>query len=303
MWGRLGPRAGIPKRLRPKLPTNVLNCSIRKEAGTQRPHCAKGRDPRIPASWRHLPLRVVAATSVAADPSDTTLRRRTIFSDTIRVDVTLLGPIIGIFIFSSSLPFPPRLFLCSLSFTFSSAVVFQFQIASFDTPCVRENAAQFLFWVSLVSWRSPLTNGWQRNTNPRFCWPIPFRFWTRSESSFRHFSAEDLCDVHGLVSARHARAASGQKSCDRCPCPLRLQSSLLVLGCTGLMRSTRFRQLPILLRRSPDSVHRQSAELPCCASVTSYLQCYRSEDRRDPTAAVVCQIDDFRCYSTTGAWS
>ena len=38
--------------------------------------------------------------------------------------------------------------------------VSQFQIASFDTPSVRENAAQFLFWVSLVLWRSPLTNGW-----------------------------------------------------------------------------------------------------------------------------------------------
>ena len=119
----------------------------------------------------------------------------------------------------------------------------------------------------------------------------------------RHFSAEDLCDVHGLVSARQARAASGQKSCDLCPCPLRLRSSLLVLGCTGLMRSTRFRQFPILLRRSPDSVHRQSAELPCCSSVTSYQQCYRSEDRRVPTVAVVGQVDDFRCCSTTGAWS
>ena len=68
-----------------------VDCSILKGAGAQRPHCAKGRDPRTPASWRHLPLRVVAATSVAANPSNTTLRRRTILSDTIRVDVALLG--------------------------------------------------------------------------------------------------------------------------------------------------------------------------------------------------------------------
>ena len=33
--------------------------------GAQRPHCAKGRDPRTPASWRHLLLRVVAATASA----------------------------------------------------------------------------------------------------------------------------------------------------------------------------------------------------------------------------------------------
>ena len=39
--------------------------SVRKRAGPQRPHCAKGRDPRTPASWRHLLLRVVAATADA----------------------------------------------------------------------------------------------------------------------------------------------------------------------------------------------------------------------------------------------
>ena len=42
-----------------------VDCSIRKGAGAQRPHCAKGRDPRTPASWRHLLLRVVAATACA----------------------------------------------------------------------------------------------------------------------------------------------------------------------------------------------------------------------------------------------
>ena len=36
-----------------------------KRSGAQRPHCAKGRDPRTPASWRHLLLRVVAATAGA----------------------------------------------------------------------------------------------------------------------------------------------------------------------------------------------------------------------------------------------
>ena len=74
------------------------------------------------------------------------------------------------------------------------------------------------------------------------------------------------------------------------PCPLRLRSSLLVLGCTGLMRSTGFRRLPISFEGSPDSVHRQSAELPCCASETWDLQCYCSEDRRDPTDAVLGQV-------------
>ena len=66
----------------------------------------------------------------------------------------------GIFILTSS-PFSLlALGFCSLSFSFSSAVVFQFQIASFDTLSVRENAAQFLFWVSLVLWRTTLTTGW-----------------------------------------------------------------------------------------------------------------------------------------------
>ena len=36
-----------------------------KGQGAQRPHCAKGRDPRTPASWRHFLLRVVAATASA----------------------------------------------------------------------------------------------------------------------------------------------------------------------------------------------------------------------------------------------
>ena len=55
--------------------------------------------------------------------------------------------------------------------------------------------------------------------------------------------------------------------------------------------------------RSLDSVHRQSAELPCCASETWYLQCYCSQVRRDPTDAVLGQVDDICCCSTTGAWS
>ena len=64
----LPPRAGIPKRQMPNchkrryFQTSV-DCSIRKGAGCQRPHCAKGRDPKTPASWRHLLLRVVAATA------------------------------------------------------------------------------------------------------------------------------------------------------------------------------------------------------------------------------------------------
>ena len=32
----------------------VWTASVRKGAGAQRPHCAKGRDPRTPASWRHF---------------------------------------------------------------------------------------------------------------------------------------------------------------------------------------------------------------------------------------------------------
>ena len=136
-----------------------VDCSIRKGAGAQRPHTAKGRDPRTPASWRHLLLRVVAATSVAAYPSDTTLRRHTTFSGTIWVDGrtrqlshrTTGQACRGQFY---------QVLGVRGRFTFSSAVVFQFQIASFETPSVRENVAQFLFWVSLVLWRSTLSNGW-----------------------------------------------------------------------------------------------------------------------------------------------
>ena len=58
--GRLGPRAGIPKR---KLP----NCQEQKgtlgSAWAATTHTAKGRDPRTPASWRHWLRRVVAATA------------------------------------------------------------------------------------------------------------------------------------------------------------------------------------------------------------------------------------------------
>ena len=39
--------------------------SVRKGVGAQRPHCAKGRNPRTPTSWRHFLLRVVAATAGA----------------------------------------------------------------------------------------------------------------------------------------------------------------------------------------------------------------------------------------------
>ena len=45
------------------------------------------------------------------------------------------------------------------------------------------------------------------------------------------------------------------------------------------------------------------AESPGCASVTWYPQCYFSEERRDPTDAVLGQVGDIRCCSTTGAWS
>ena len=157
-------RAGIPKRLRPNCHQRstlkpAWTASVRKRAGAQRHHCTKGRDPRTPASWRHLLLRVVAATSVAADPSDTTLRRRTTFSGTIWVDgrthqlsrrttgQSRRGQLYQLF---RRRRFLPLCSIPSLGFaddsTFSSAVVFQFQIASFDTHSVRENAAQFLFW-------------------------------------------------------------------------------------------------------------------------------------------------------------
>ena len=43
MWGRLGPRAGIPKRLRPKLPTNVL---LSNQRGLQ--HTKRSVDPKTP---------------------------------------------------------------------------------------------------------------------------------------------------------------------------------------------------------------------------------------------------------------
>ena len=51
------------------------------------------------------------------------------------------------------------------------------------------------------------------------------------------------------------------------------------------------------------SVHRQSAELPCCLSTTWYPPCCYSEDRRVPTDAVLGQVDDICCCSTTGVWS
>ena len=58
--GRLGPRAGIPKR---KLP----NCQRQKRYSRISvgciQHSAKGRGPRTPASWRHWLVRVVAATA------------------------------------------------------------------------------------------------------------------------------------------------------------------------------------------------------------------------------------------------
>ena len=58
--GRLGPRVGIPKRTRPKLP---LNGVLSNQRGLHQ--CEKERGPKgpTPASWRHLLLRVVAATA------------------------------------------------------------------------------------------------------------------------------------------------------------------------------------------------------------------------------------------------
>ena len=180
-----------------------MDCSIRKGAGVQRPRCAKGRDPRTPASWRHLLLRVVTATSVAADPSDTTLRRRTILSDTKRVDGrtrqhsrrtagtdywdihSYIFPIVSSALFQTLRRHWCRLLWQRLNFSTPSRVVVSSDVvgsgkhwslsdcrasnpvagkarnrSSFDTPSVRENAAQFLFCVSLVLWRSPLTKGW-----------------------------------------------------------------------------------------------------------------------------------------------
>ena len=40
-----------------------VDCSVRKGAGAQRPHCAKGRDPRTLASRRHWLPQVVVATT------------------------------------------------------------------------------------------------------------------------------------------------------------------------------------------------------------------------------------------------
>ena len=58
--GRLGPRAGIPKR---KLPNCQKNKKVLSYQRGLHQHTAKGRDPRTPASWRHLLMRVVAATA------------------------------------------------------------------------------------------------------------------------------------------------------------------------------------------------------------------------------------------------
>ena len=177
--GRLGSRAGIPKRTRPKLPTNVLLSNQRglqhtkRGGGPKTPHC-EGKGPENPG--------VVAPFAVAGCRGN--LRR----GGPIRYDVAAshyllwydMGGRSHAPAFSShywtslsrailSSTSPPQIF-ASLQrtisgvrgqFTFSSAVVFQLQIASFDTPSVRENAAQFLFWVSLVLWRSTLTNGWE----------------------------------------------------------------------------------------------------------------------------------------------
>ena len=88
--------------------------------------------------------------------------------------------------------------------------------------------------------------------------------------------------------------------------PTSLPSASTVFTVSAWFHSTdaKHRVPPIsyFLRRSSDSVHRQSAELPCCASETSYLQCYCSKDRRVPTDTVIGQVDDIRCCSTIGAW-
>ena len=57
---------------------------------------------------------------------------------------------------SRSIPPSPR----HLGAVAPRSVFLQVEIASFDTLSVRENAAQFLFWVSFALWRCPLTDGW-----------------------------------------------------------------------------------------------------------------------------------------------
>ena len=133
------PRAGIPKRLRPKLPTNVLLSNQRelqhkkRSGGPKTPLC-KGKGPENPGVVAPFAVAGCRGNLRRGGPMRYDVAASYYLSDTIRVDVTLLGPIVGIFILTYSLSFPPRLFLCSLSFTLSSAVVLQFQIASFDTP-------------------------------------------------------------------------------------------------------------------------------------------------------------------------
>ena len=60
--GRLGPRAGIPKRQLPychscQRGTFKPACVAHEREGAQRPQCAKGRDPRTLALRRHSTLR------------------------------------------------------------------------------------------------------------------------------------------------------------------------------------------------------------------------------------------------------
>ena len=153
-------QAGNPKRTRPKLPTNVLLSNQRglqhtKRGGGPKTPLCKGKGPENPGVVAPLAVAGCRGNLRRGGPIryDVAASYYLIWYDT--VDVALLG--------YSFLHLP--LFLCSpwgsaRSFSFSSAGVFQFQIASFDTLSVRENAAQFLFWVSLVLWRSTLATGW-----------------------------------------------------------------------------------------------------------------------------------------------
>ena len=44
--------------------STIKPASVQKRAGAQRPYCAKGRDPRTPASWRHFAVAATASTQL-----------------------------------------------------------------------------------------------------------------------------------------------------------------------------------------------------------------------------------------------
>ena len=104
--------------------------------------------------------------------------------------------------------------------------------------------------------------------------------------------------------SRQPQVRSGQTVGEVRPTSLPSSSTVVTVS-AGLHWTDAKHRVPptsYFLRRSPDSLHRQSADLPCCASETSYLQCYFSADRRDPSDAVLGQVDDIHCCSPTGAW-